>query len=279
MRRASLLASLASFPLVLSGCSSGGDDPPAPEPPAPSVTSREIRGFDFGNAEWFDPSVAETVTLEDGTYIRGAGAAVSPMSGGGEWRIVDGPRFSDADADGDEDAVVALATSGEQSANVGWYIWLWQDGTAVQLHQSIASTTRCSRPVEAVTAVPGGFEVRAYLFQDGMDNCAGGGAVPVTYVAGVRDGWPVRIRPDFGPIETCDPLVLTERTRPGGKVQLRVHPDGRAPEVEPARRYDSLRVDRYALDRYVAPERKWALTLAHRGEKVVCGWAHVDQLS
>ncbi|MGN9906834.1 hypothetical protein ACTMTJ_04680 [Phytohabitans sp. LJ34] len=275
--RLAIVSLAPALTLVPSGCFATDGTPPTPPP---SVASREIREFDFANAEWLDTSVSETEKLQDGAARRSEDTALSPMSGGGSWKLLDGAQFADADGDGDEDAAVGLATSGGQSANVGWYIWLWQGGTAVQLRRAIVSTTRCDRPIDGVTAVAGGFEVRTFVFQSNVDNCAGGGAVPVTFVAGVRDGWPVRIRPEFGPLATCDPKALTVPLRPGGEVQLRVDTDARAPIVEPAQRYDSLMVSELSVSPYLTDEERgdWVLARAVRGDKVTCGYAHVDQV-
>ncbi|MFI7571770.1 hypothetical protein ACIBUZ_23575 [Micromonospora echinofusca] len=265
--------SLAGALLAMSGCSSP-DGSPTPSP------SREIRDFDFANAEWFDTSAAETVTLEHGSAKRSDDASISPMDGGGSWKLLDAPRFADADGDGDEDAAVGLSTSGGQSVNAAWYIWLWRDGSAVQLQKPIVSTTRCDRPIEAVTAVTGGFEVRAFLFHSDKDNCGGGGVVPISYVAGVRDGWPVRIRPTYGPLATCNPQELIVPLRPVGVVQLRVDTDDRAPVVEPAQKYDSLLVSELAVSPYIPEEQKgdWVLARAARGDELVCGYVRMDQI-
>ncbi|WP_327007584.1 hypothetical protein OHA72_10120 [Dactylosporangium sp. NBC_01737] len=273
----SRLLSLTVAVSMLSGCTLLDDEPPPGPPPA---ASREIRVFDFADAEWFDASVSRTVRLKDGTATRGDDDAIGPMEGGGSWKLEGTPQFADADGDGDEDAAAALRTSGGQSSNVFWYVWLWQDGTAQQLRRPIASTIRCSRPIEAVNAVTGGFEIHAFLFQFGRDNCAGGGAIPIVYVAGVRDGWPVRIRPQYGPIDTCDPHDLVVTLRPSGLVQLRVDSDERSPVVEPAGRYDSVLVNELAVSPYLTPQMRgeWVLALAVRGEERICGWAHVDQV-
>jgi hypothetical protein len=272
--RVGVISSIFVISGSLFGCSPGGAAPK--KPPPPSVTSRQIRSFDFGNAEWYDSGVLQTVQLKDGGADRGEG---SPLSGGGRWRLLDAPQFADVDGDGDEDAAAGLATSGEQSANTAWYIWLWQDGTARQLRRPIVSTTRCDRPIDGVRVVPGGFEVRMFMFTEG-DACAGGGVTPVTYVAAVRGGWPVRISPDFGPIAGCDPLALTVQVRLRKRIQLRVDADARAPAVEPAAVYDSILAGELTMSPYLRIEDvgEWALVIAVRDGKRICGFVRTSDI-
>jgi hypothetical protein len=101
--------------------------------------------------------VSETVRLKDGVARRGDDSGIGPLQGGGSWKIAGSPQYSYADGDGDEDAAVGLHTSGGQSANTNWYIWMWQGAAAVQVRPPIVSATRCDRPIESVRAVVGGF--------------------------------------------------------------------------------------------------------------------------
>ncbi|GGY93599.1 hypothetical protein GCM10010365_10300 [Streptomyces poonensis] len=237
------------------------------------MASREIRKVDFANLEWFDSTFGSTVKLVDGSAWHAAGND----TGGWQWNLLGRPQFADVDGDGHEDAVAGLASSGDMAMGQAWYVWLWRDGRAQQLRVPVVASTRCDRRIESVTAVPHGFEVQAFLFVDG-DSCAGGGSVPITYVVGVRDGWPVRLRPQYGPLDTCDPGKLTVALHPQGKPVLYTSPDVRSPTVEPAAHYDALLVDEYAADPALSPELDWVLGIAVSGDRRVCGWARADQV-
>jgi hypothetical protein len=268
-------AALLCVVVALAGCSDSAGDTSA-RPAAggtASSASREIRKVDFAHLEWFDSVTASTVKLADGSGWRAAGNA----SGGWTWKLLGRPQFADVDRDGHEDAAVGLALSGEQAASEAWYVWLWRDGRAQQLRMPIVESSRCDRRIESVTAVPHGFKVQAFLFVDG-DSCAGGGSVPIAYVVGVRDGWPVRVKPHYGPIATCDPADLTVALHPPGEVLLHTSPDVRSPTVEPAAGYDAFLVHEYYADPALSAEEDWILGIAVSGDRKVCGWARSDQV-
>ncbi len=268
--RVLLLASVGGA----AGCDAGSETPP---PPA----SQEIRSFAFDNAEWFDAMSASTVKLTVGLAKR-ASDSVAP--GGVSWRMLGPPAYADVDADGDEDAAVGLHSRGGQMFSFAWYIWLWQDGRAVQLRRPIAQTSRCGGPIDSVTGTPQGFKVSMLIAEMGPDDCAGGGSIPVAYVAGVRDGWPVRVAPDFGPLETCNPHELTVPLSPPPALQLRTAPDDGAPPIGSPTRYEAVLATELAVSPYLTKEQRgdWLLVTAvlrERGaERRLCGWARADQL-
>ncbi|MFC4495464.1 hypothetical protein ACFPA8_15130 [Streptomyces ovatisporus] len=198
-------------------------------------------------------------------------------SGGFSWRLSGEPRYADADGDGHEDAAVELQARGAQLAAKSWYVWLWRNGGPRQLRLPIAQTSRCDRPIESVTAARNGFEVQMFM-PVSEDDCAGGGSVPITFVAAVRDGWPVRTKPYFGPTAPCDSRSLTAALRPAGKILLHTSPDERSPSVESAAAYDEFLVDEYSADPELTPERDWILGIATSGSRKVCGWARADQV-
>ncbi|GAA0392407.1 hypothetical protein Acor_17340 [Acrocarpospora corrugata] len=256
---------------ALTGCRDRAGD--APARPTASVVSQEIRKVDFSNLEWFDSVTASTVKLVDGAARRDA----DNESGGFSWQLSGPPRYADADGDGHEDAAVGLRANGAQLGAEAWYVWLWRNGQAQQLRLPIATTSRCDRPIEAVTAVPHGFMVQKFMSVS-EDSCAGGGSVPITHVVGVRHGWPVRIHPYYGPIASCDPRDLSVALYPAGKVLLYTSPDVRSPSVEPTATYDKFLVDEYSADPELTPEWDWILGIAVSGARRVCGWARADQV-
>lgn len=256
------------------GCDAGVEPPPR-------AVSTDIRRFDFGAAEWFDAMSASTAKLTDGLAKRPPDS-VAP--GGVSWRMLGPPVYTDVDADGDEDAAVGLHTQGGQMFSFAWYVWLWQDGGAVQLRRPIAETSRCGGPIDSVSATPQGFEVRMLIAEMGPDNCAGGGSVPVTYVVGVRDGWPVRIAPDYGPIETCNPRELIVALTPPPALQLRTAPNDGAPPVGPPTRYETVLAAELAVSPYLDEQLRgdWLLVAAvldeGGGERRLCGWVRADEV-
>ncbi|GAA1005851.1 hypothetical protein Aple_040190 [Acrocarpospora pleiomorpha] len=257
--------------VALTGCSDRAGD--APARPTTPVVSQEIREVDFSNLEWFDSVTASTVKLVDGAARRDA----DNESGGLSWQVSGPPRYADADGDGDEDAAVGLRATGAQLVSEAWYVWLWGDGQVQQLRLPIATTSRCSRPIEAVTAVPDGFMVKQFMSVS-EDSCASGGSVPITHVVGVRHGWPVRIHPYYGPMAPCDPRHFSVALHPAGKVSLYTSADVRSPLVEPAATYDRFLVDKYSADPSLTPEWDWILGIAVSGTRKVCGWARADQV-
>ncbi|TWG12299.1 hypothetical protein FHX34_105166 [Actinoplanes teichomyceticus] len=259
--------------LAVLGGAAGCDD----AAPAPRAVSSEIRGFDFGAAEWVDAMSASTVQLTGGRARRAPAAAWGGMS----WQMLGPSAYLDLDADGDEDAAVGLHSHGGQMFSFAWYIWLWQDGRAVQVRRPIAETSRCAGPIDSVTATPAGFQVRMLITEMGRDDCAGGGSVPVTYVVGIRDGWPVRVAPDFGPIETCNPHELTVPLSPPSAVQLRTAPDDAAPPIGSPARYATVLTTELAVSPYLSAQERgdWLLvTAVAAGGHRRCGWARADQV-
>jgi len=272
-----VLAAAAVGALLAAGCSAERGRP-SPAPP-----SQEIRATDFADAEWHDAVFGTTVRLVGGR----AEVDLDPVfyPGGVSWRLLDAPAYTDIDGDGDEDAAVGLRSAGGQTAATSWYLWLWQDGRAVQVRRPAVSVSRCEGPIESVTAKPGAIGVRLLVAGSPRDTCASGGSVPVTFEVGLRDGWPVRTSPAFGPVETCNPRDLTTELTPPGEVQLRVAGDPSAPAVADRTRYPAVLVDDLVVNPYRLPGRKptdWHLVLAllpaDTGPREVCGWAHVDEL-
>ncbi|NUT50135.1 MAG: hypothetical protein HOV94_22910 [Saccharothrix sp.] len=253
----------------------------AQEPSAPGGSSAGMRAFDFGEAEWFDAMSGSTVRLAGGLAEQDPDPVVYP--GGIAWRMLGPVAYTDIDGDGDEDAAAGLHGAGGQMFSSAWYLWLWQDGSAVQVRRPIAGVSRCEGPIESVTAKPGAISVRM-LMTEVADTCAGGGAVPVTYDVGLRDGWPVRVAPEFGPIELCNPRDLTDEVVPLGEVQLRVAGDERAPAVGERVRYSRVLINEIGASPYLPGHdaENWRLALGvldtDSGPRRVCGWARLAEL-
>ncbi|MCK9896840.1 hypothetical protein [Frankia sp. AgB32] len=233
--------------------------------------------MNLGNLEWFDDATSATIRLTNGRGERLAdvveGRITSTMTG----PVV----YADVDGDGDEDAAAGLHSVGEQLVADSWSVWLWQDGRPLQVRRPIAVTSRCDKPIESVAAEPTGFRVRAFVAIRG-DDCATGGSLPVTYVAAVRDGWPVRIEPTYGPIETCDPRYLIHPVRPQGATVLRTSQDDRSPAVTATTRFSRLLVNWVDASPYLEPgeSTRWVLLLAEKKSgkttRQWCGWVRLS---
>lgn len=243
--------------VLLAGCGGGGDAGPAPSP-SPTALDRSIRRFDLGNATW--RSGRTPVTLANrAAAVPGDGYTV-------RYEMVGEPVYADVNGDGAEDAAAALSDDGGGNArNTAWYVWLWEGGTARQLDTPVAQHTRCGPATDAVRGVDGGFEVLDKLW-DGETTCADGGAAPLTYVVGLRDGFLVQVRPRLAPLEVCNPRHLTTPlgVRDGASAYLAR--DEQAPRL-PDRRYEHANVD--TRD---AGDSGWRLAQLASGGERFCAW-------
>lgn len=258
---------LSVLAALLAGCSASAS------PPAPSA---DIRSADLGGVEWFDSVESTTVKLTGG--MSRPQAEMVPSASGFISRMIGPVVYADVDGDGDEDAAAGLQTEGGQRFSSVWHIWLWQDGKAVQVRQPIAEASRCDGAIESVVARPGAFAV-SMVIRDVDDPCSTNGSLPVSYEVGVRSGWPVRLRPEFGPVQTCNPRAQAKELTPAGKIQLHTWPDGRSPGIgEPARPGKVFVESLYVGDREDRAT-KWILVAAEQQDgRRVCGWARYGEV-
>lgn len=203
-RLGTAMIAAAAASVLLAGCAAPEPEPAAPvetiepveEEPAVSV----LEEFDFGNAEWTFVPYTETyppiaIAMTDGT--------ANPE--GMQYTVVtDEILFSDADGDGDLDAIVPVeAYGGGNSVDRQWYIWAEHDGAAVQVELPVARSIHCGTVTESVTAVDGGFEIHEFRHAMGEDNlaCTDRGSDERVRTVGISDEgpngalWPVQIAP------------------------------------------------------------------------------------
>jgi hypothetical protein len=255
--------------LLATSCDSGS--------PRSGGLAKDIESFQFGDAEWYDSVVNTTVTLKGGLAHKDTDDP--EYAGGLDWRMLGPPAYTDIDGDGDEDAAVGLFSGGGQMASETWFVWLWESHTAKQVRRPIAASSRCDKLIESVTAKRGAFTVRSSLFEE-RDNCASGGSIPIVYDVGLRDGWPVRTAPNYGPLDTCNTREQTKQVTPARDLQLRVADDDTSPPVGARTRYDTVLVKDWELTRTPDGDGHgaWLLVTAVRDDERMCGWTRVADI-
>lgn len=193
--------------LLLVGCASPPGGAPSPDaPPAPSAAEPEsepafaLDAFDFGNAEWSfvpDTTISPSISL---ALVDGA----AEVNGVQFTLDAEGIVFSDADDDGDLDAIVPIEGSG--GGNIidrQWYLWANHEAAAVQVAMPVARTMHCGTYTEAVGAVDGGFEIHEFRRAIGEETlaCSEPGSDERVRTVGITDQgpdgalWPVQRAP------------------------------------------------------------------------------------
>ncbi|OZV81745.1 hypothetical protein CA850_11360 [Micromonospora echinospora] len=246
---------------ALAGCSS-----PRTDDKQPDNLDQSIRSFDFKNALWLDYPVDEApallqLKLEDGKFL---GSINSPSSHGEihTYELSGSPVFADVDGDGDEDAALALQ-SADQGGLLSWYIWIWQDGSAQQLHYPFYRHSRCDAGETEVHPAEAGFRVSTFL-KSRQAACAEPPTKSYQYVVGLRDSYPVRVRPIPGaPDKDCFAEGMKEAAV-RSPVTARVAPEEAAPEIEEAKVYDRVEV--------FATGQNFLLARLTTSGQTSCGW-------
>lgn len=252
--------------------------PPPPRDPEPDDTDQGIRAFDFKNASWLDYSTIGgmpallKLKLKDGRFkgrvddpVRKTETLTYVISGS--------PVFADVDDDGDEDAALALQ-SVDQGGQLSWYIWIWQDGAAQQLHYPFYRHSRCDAARTEVHPSESGFRVST-LLKGREDTCAHPPTKELHYSVGVLNSYPVRLHPALSaPDKDCFSESMREADIQE-PIAARVAPEEAAPEIDAPKVYDRVEIFATAEQFFLA-----RLTL---GERTVCGWvrrtASDDQFS
>ncbi len=190
--------------LLLAGCAPTAQDavertesPGTSAPPEPAFTIEE---FDFGNTEWSFVPYTESYPSVVLDVVDGS-AEVEGM----QYTVVtDKIVYSDADGDGDLDALVPIeAYGGGNSVDAQWYIWADRDGEAVQVGLPVARSIHCGTVTERVAAASGGFEIHEFRRNIGEDHlaCVDRGSDERIRTVGISkegpDGslWPVQTAP------------------------------------------------------------------------------------
>jgi hypothetical protein len=257
---------LAVFLLAaLPGCAAPGHRAPHR---ARFLVDKSIERYDFADATW--ESDAGRVTLHGGHGT----VPVADDSQTAEIRR--GPVFSDVNGDGAEDAAVELYEEGSQNYSGAWYVWLWQDGTAVQQQEPFIDFSRCSGQVDSVTAVAGGFQVKQE-FANPDNPCSTGGVVPITYTISVRDGFLVQVAPVLGELP-CDPAYLTVPVTVPKPVTPRAAEDDKAPALAHDHRYPHAYVGSYETPE-AGEVKPWTNVLLDDGTNPpFCGYLHTSDV-
>lgn len=175
----------------------------SPEAPAPEVDAEPafaIEDFDFGNAEWLFVPYAEshpTLSLE---IVDGA----AEIDGMAYTVVAEETLFSDADGDGDLDALVPIeAYGGGNTIDRQWYIWANADEGAVQVGLPVARSLHCGTFTENIAAVDGGFEIHEFRRTIGEESlaCIEPGSDERVRTVGISpegpagELWPVQLAP------------------------------------------------------------------------------------
>ncbi|MBL3699479.1 hypothetical protein D3228_07435 [Leucobacter luti] len=233
-----------------------------------------LEDFDFGNTDWIFVPHTETyppvvVSLVDGT------ANVEGM----QYTVVtDEILFSDADGDGDQDAIVPVeAYAGGNSVDRQWYIWAEHDGEAVQVEMPVARTIHCGTVTANVTAVDGGFEIHEFRHATGENNlaCTDRGSDERVRTVGITDLgpngalWPVQIAP-FSAFGGICPASAEYDAYPLDRDVYAV-PNGDAQPVM-ADGLHEWQLESWSIYSMTVPD--WRLIGVRTGSGLGCAWAN-----
>ncbi|TWJ12010.1 hypothetical protein LX16_2755 [Stackebrandtia albiflava] len=219
-----------------------------------------IRDFEFVGAEFrsVDGRTTELITEQEVMEGNTGTATDIPYFVRGE------PQYVDIDSDNDLDAAILISVvAGGSTPQL--YVWLWEDGKAVQAKYPAAVTEDCGDHVEAFRPVVGALEV---------DLTTGARCEPdarlqsQTYRVTVVDGYPVRTTPGFGSVDTCDPAIRPVVGDWEGEPPL-VAPATDAPGVAEAA--DIQRVELLSRQPHYAPDWQLARVTLTDGAQS-CGW-------
>jgi hypothetical protein len=176
--------------------------------------------------------------------------------------------FADADADGDEDALVGLSIK-DNAAVTSYYIWRWDQGRAVQVGFPAYTTLRCGPRLRRVSAHRDGFEIQATVRLPD-EPCAADPTQPVQMIIGLRGGYPLQLSPHLGYASHCRSEEM-HTTLVRFALPVRVAPEEAATavaEIQPGQRillYPSLGLD---------DEPGWILLIVPGGDREICGWVN-----
>lgn len=275
-RALSAAAGLAAI-LLTAGCAPPTPAPPAPEELAPDpveeVPAFAIDSFDFGNTDWAFVPFTESyppvnVTLQDGT---------AELDGTTYTVFADEVILSDADGDGDHDALVPIeAFAGGNVVDRQWYLWATHDDSAVQVELPVARTLNCSTFTEKVTAVEGGFEIHEFRRGIGEDQlaCTERGTDERTRTVGISDRgpdgalWPIQIAPLTGYGGVCP--VTAEYDAYPVQVDLYTAPDAGSEVLEQAGHYE-WGLGQWPIYTETYPD--WLLIGVKNDAGLGCAWA------
>ena len=236
------------------------DDEPAG--PGPLVTA--IQQFDFKNTTFVDAALGQSAQLVDGQ-----GEPYDSEDDSAGYRLADDPIvYADADGDNDLDAMVVLAKDGGNNLYRWPYVWLWEDGKAVQLPFPLADAGRCGNDFEPPTVKDGHFAITRKIAV-AVPDCAGPQFQEDKVEIAVEDGYPVSVSP-HGAAASCVPAEY-EAVMEVVNYQPLVAPDEKAPAVDAAEKFTKLEVVYTTWDE-TDPVLWLRVRMTRTDGSVSCGW-------
>ncbi|WP_141723194.1 hypothetical protein [Micromonospora matsumotoense] len=247
---------------AVTGCSS-----PPTNNPDPDDIDQGIRTFDFRNTLWLDYSTLSgtpillNLKLKNGRF-EGKIDSPSRQNETLKYEIFGSPAFADVDDDGDEDAALALQ-SADQGMQLSWYMWVWQDGSAQQLHYPFYRHSRCDAAQTEVHPAESGFQVSTSL-KSQKDTCAAPPMKKLQYFVSARNGYPIRIHPaPSAPDRDCFSEDM-QKAVIRNPIAAKVAPEEAAPEIGEPEVYGRVEVS--------VTHEEFLLARLTTDERTVCGW-------
>lgn len=273
-----LCAGVAAATMLLASCSSSAPESTAaqqePEPTQQTMNF-SIENVDFGNLDWIFIPHTQTyppilVTLSDGT-AENEGVQYTVVSN----EVV----YSDADGDGDLDALVPIeAYAGGNSVDRQWYIWADEGGEPKQVEWPVARTIHCGTVTQDVSASASGFEVHEFRHNIGEEHlaCTDLGSDERIRTVGISEPgeygarWPVQIAPfpAFGGI--C-PVSVEYHAYPT-TAEIFAVPDSGASPLEPIGETPLLEWQVESWSIYTQSYPGWGLIGLNNNGNQACAW-------
>ncbi|HZE41635.1 MAG TPA: hypothetical protein VE172_22780 [Stackebrandtia sp.] len=238
------------------GLLGGGGGPGGATVATPGPVDDSIRKFDFSNAKI--SIYGQQYQLKNGIYR-------DPTVPGGDvgFFTTEGPVYADVDKDNDLDAALIL----EWRPNAGHttttaFVWQWDSGAAQQLTRQV--DMGYYGQIKGLKATKHAFSVQGTTAPD----VATARSPWEKIVFGIKDGFPVRVKPTFGSVDPCPEFKDHPPTGRADKATVRVAPDDKAPTVGKPGDFSEVE----AVPSAVSTDT-WSVVRAKRSDGTVsCGW-------